>query len=170
MGKPHPLPLQSFIPSPLHCGSACCTIGNRTVYEYKSINISVTGYILNGMGWGNSSRESYRFMERRFFMYSDAKTFCIELCKFMLEGLCTCIYGDYHSYIPAKTPRCQRGPFYPHKNICRNLGGGKILGRGVGRRKFLRMQYILYCHITRLALAHPQRHPQRRSSPSIISI
>jgi hypothetical protein len=37
----------------------------------------------------------------------------MELCKFGLEGLCSCIYGDYHSYIPAKAPRCRRGPFYP---------------------------------------------------------
>jgi hypothetical protein len=63
-------------------------------------------------------------MERRFYMHSDAETFCTELWKFGLESLCTCVYGDYHSYIPENTPRCLRGPFYPHRNICYNLSGG----------------------------------------------
>jgi hypothetical protein len=55
-------------------------------------------------------------MERRFFSYSDAVTFCIELCKYGLEGLCSCIYGAYHSHIPGKAPYCHLGLFRPgHK-------------------------------------------------------
>jgi hypothetical protein len=50
---------------------------------------------------------------RAFFMNCDAQTFCLELCKFGLEGLCACVYGNYHSFIPAKAPPCHRGPFYP---------------------------------------------------------
>jgi hypothetical protein len=40
-----------------------------------------------------------------------AQTFCLELCKFGLEGLCACVYGN--TFIPAKAPPCHRGPFYP---------------------------------------------------------
>jgi hypothetical protein len=70
------------------------------------------GYRLH-LEWngGNSSRESYRFMERRFFMLSDAQTFCVELCMFGLEGMCSCVYGDYHSFIPEKAPRYLRTSF-----------------------------------------------------------
>jgi hypothetical protein len=46
-------------------------------------------------------------------MNSDAQTFCIELCNFGLEGVCSCVYGDYHSHIPEKASHCNRGPFYP---------------------------------------------------------
>jgi len=62
---------------------------------------------------GNSGNVSSRFMERLFFMYSDAQTFCIELCRKGLEGLCTFVYGDYHTFIPEKAPRCLRETFYP---------------------------------------------------------
>jgi len=51
---------------------------------------------------GNSSRVSSRFMERRFFMHYDAQTFCIELRRKGLEGLCSCMYGIYHTFIPKK--------------------------------------------------------------------
>jgi len=73
-------------------------------YDYR-INFEWNG--------GNSGSVSSRFMERRFFMYSDTQTFCIELCRKGLEGLCTCVYGDNHTFIPDKTPRCLREPFYP---------------------------------------------------------
>jgi hypothetical protein len=29
---------------------------------------------------GNDAKDKYRVMERRFFMYSEAQTFCTELC------------------------------------------------------------------------------------------
>jgi hypothetical protein len=57
-----------------------------------------------------------RIMERRFFSCSDAVTFCIELCIYGLEGLCSCVYGAYHSYIPGKAHYCRLRPSYPsHK-------------------------------------------------------
>jgi len=37
-----------------------------------------------------------------FFMLYDAQTFCIELCRKGLEGLCACMYGNYHTFIPKK--------------------------------------------------------------------
>ena len=46
-------------------------------------------------------------------MSSDTQTFCIELCKKGLEGLCTCVYENYHTVIPARSPRCLREPYYP---------------------------------------------------------
>ena len=62
---------------------------------------------------GSSGNVSSRFMERRFMMHSDTQTFCIQLCKKGLEGLCSCVYGNYHTGIPAKAPRCLRQPYYP---------------------------------------------------------
>jgi len=62
---------------------------------------------------GSSSKVSSRFMERRSLMHSDAQTFCIELCKKGLEGLSSCVYGHYHTFIPKTAPRCLREPFYP---------------------------------------------------------
>jgi hypothetical protein len=84
-------------------------IGYRVHFEWKS---------------GNGNKDNFRAMERRFFMYSDAKTFCIELYKFELEGLCSCMYDAYHSYIPVKAPYCRLGPFYPIKNIVNSPNGG----------------------------------------------
>jgi hypothetical protein len=97
---------------------------------------------------GNSSRESYRFMERRFLMDSDTQTFCVELCKFGLEGLCTCIYGDYHKNIPAKTPRCQRGPFYPtQKYLQKPRWWVKSLEEDWGEKKiYANVQFPLLPH------------------------
>jgi len=46
-------------------------------------------------------------------MHSDVQTFCIELCKKGLEGLCTCVYGNCHTVIPERAPRCLREPYYP---------------------------------------------------------
>jgi hypothetical protein len=85
----------------------------------QSLDIRIhqhTGYRVH-FEWngGNDNKDKYRAMERRFFMYSDAQTFCIELCKLGFEGLYSCIYGDYHSYVPAKVPRCRLGPFYPSR-------------------------------------------------------
>ena len=48
-------------------------------------------------------------------MHSDTQTFCIELCKKGLEGLCSCVYGNYHTSIPAKAPRCLREPYYSNQ-------------------------------------------------------
>jgi hypothetical protein len=65
-----------------------------------------------------------RSMERRFFTCSDAVTFCIELCKYGLEVLCSCLYGAYHSYIPGKAHYCSLGTFYPFTNIINTQSGG----------------------------------------------
>jgi len=73
---------------------------------------------------GSSGNVSSRFMERRFLMYSDAQTFCIELCKKGLEGLSSCVYGHYHTFIPARAPRCLREPFYPSQKYLKKLSGG----------------------------------------------
>jgi hypothetical protein len=75
-----------------------------------------TGYRVH-FEWngGNDNKDKYRAMERSFFMYSDAQSFCIELCKFGLEGICSCIYGAYHSYIPVKASYCRLGPFYANR-------------------------------------------------------
>jgi len=53
-------------------------------------------------------------------MHSDAQTFCIELCKKGLEGLCTCVYGTYHTVIPETAPCCLRSPYYPSQNFFQN--------------------------------------------------
>jgi hypothetical protein len=71
------------------------------------------GYRIHFEWTGSSDNFSSRFMERRFLMSSDTQTFCIELCKRGLEGLCTFVYENYHTVIPARSPRCLREPYYP---------------------------------------------------------
>ena len=70
---------------------------------------------------GRSDNVSSRFMERRFLMGSDTQTFCIEFCKKGLEGLCTCVYENYHTVIPARSPRCLREPYYPTQKYRQKL-------------------------------------------------
>ena len=71
------------------------------------------GYRIHFEWNGSNGNVSSRLMERRFLMDSDTQTFCIELCKKGLEGLCSCVYGNYHTGIPGKAPRCLQKPYYP---------------------------------------------------------
>ena len=59
---------------------------------------------------GSGSRDSSRFMERRFYMSGEAETFCTELCSRGLEGLCTCVYEEYNMSPHERAPRCLREP------------------------------------------------------------
>jgi hypothetical protein len=69
------------------------------------------GYRLH-LEWrgSSSSRVSSRFMERRFLMTCEAKTFCTELCSYGLEGLCACVYEGYYMAAHVRAPRCLREP------------------------------------------------------------
>ena len=65
-------------------------------------------------------------------MYSDAQTFCIELCKKGLEGLCTCVYGTYHrSYLKEPIAVCERLTIL-RKNIFKTLSGGITIFKNLG--------------------------------------
>jgi hypothetical protein len=113
MGYPHSQLIQKVSS---HRPSIVDRLGARSITA-QSLQILVhqhCGYRIH-FEWNGGSRSMVKslFMERKFFMYTDAQTFCIELCKKGLEGICSCVYGDYHTYIPAKTPRCFRWPFYP---------------------------------------------------------
>jgi len=61
-----------------------------------------------------------RGLWRGVFLYSDAQTFCIELCKEGLEGLCTCVYGTYHTVIPERAHCCLGAPYYPSQKYFQN--------------------------------------------------
>jgi hypothetical protein len=119
-------------------------------------------------------------MERRFFMYSDAQTFCIELCKFGLEGLCSCMYGAYHSYLPAKAPYCHLGPFYPNGNYFEfpnwwlnsveemedgDLYGCDVSSTGYTGRSHDPANPRCWCHITSSATLDWHWTPQENPPP-----
>jgi len=68
------------------------------------------GYRLHLEWRGNDSRISSRFMERRFLMSGEAKTFCTKLCSYGLEGLCTFVYEGYYMSTHVRAPRFLRKP------------------------------------------------------------
>jgi hypothetical protein len=107
VGRPQSLPTHKLS---AHRPSIVDRLAARLVTG-QSLDIRVHQYVGYRVyfEWDKGSKA----MERRFYMHSDSETFYTELCKFGLEGLCTCVYGDYHSYIPENTPRCLRGHFYP---------------------------------------------------------
>ena len=51
---------------------------------------------LEWSGSGSCSRDSSRFLERRFNMFGEAESFYTELCNQGLEGLCTSAYEGYN--------------------------------------------------------------------------
>jgi hypothetical protein len=107
VGRSHSLPTRKIS---THRPSIVDRLAARSVTG-QSLNIHVhqhVGYRVH-FEWDRGTKA----MERRFHMHSDAETFCEELCKFGLEGLCTCVYETYHSFTPENTPRCLHGPFYP---------------------------------------------------------
>ena len=112
MGKPHSLLIRRVT---THRPSIVDRLAARSITAL-SLQILVHqhfGYRIHlELNGGNSSRVSSRFMET-FFMHYDAQTFCIELCRKGLEGLCSCMYGNYHTFITKKAPRCLREPFRP---------------------------------------------------------
>jgi hypothetical protein len=57
------------------------------------------GYRLHLAWKGSRSRVSSRFVERRFLTAYDPETFCTELCRYGLEGLCVCVYKEYYMSI-----------------------------------------------------------------------
>jgi hypothetical protein len=107
LGRPHSLPIRKIS---TNRPSIVDRLAARSV-NGQSLDIHVhqhIGYRVH-FEWDGCSKA----MERRFYMYSDAETFCIEPCRFGLEGVCSCIYNDFCSHIPAKTPRCLLRPYYP---------------------------------------------------------
>jgi len=65
---------------------------------------------LEWSGSGSCSRDSSRFLERRFNMFGEAESFCTELCNQGLEGLCTCVYEEYNFSPHERAPTCRRAP------------------------------------------------------------
>jgi len=63
----------------------------------------------------SGSRDSSRFMERRFYMQGEAETFFTELCSRGLEGLCTCVYEGYNMSPHERAPTCLRAPLIQSK-------------------------------------------------------
>jgi hypothetical protein len=108
-GRPHSLPIRrisALRPSVTDRLAARSITGQRLgirVHQHFGYKIHFE--------W-NAEKETHRCMERRFMMYSDVDTFCTELCKLGSEGLCKCIYEEYHTIIPAQSPDCLRGPIY----------------------------------------------------------
>jgi hypothetical protein len=124
METPHSLPIlrvSTQLPSIVDRLAARSVTGQSLQIHVHQHFVYRLHLVWNG---GSNSMETYRFMEWRFLMNCEIQTFCLELCKFGLEGLCACVYGNDHSFIPAKAPPCHRGPFYPTQNIFYNLSGG----------------------------------------------
>jgi len=68
---------------------------------------------LEWSGNGSRHRDSSRFMERGFYLFSEAESFCTELCDQGLDGLCTCVYEGHNINRHERAPTCRRAPFYP---------------------------------------------------------
>ena len=67
---------------------------------------------LEWSGNGSRNRDSSRFMERRFYFFTEAESFCTELCDHGIDGLCTCIYDGRNINPQERAPTCRRAPLY----------------------------------------------------------
>jgi hypothetical protein len=107
LGRDHSLPIRKISS---HRSSIVDHLATRSVTG-QSLDILVHQHV--GFRVHFEWNHGRKAMERCFHnKSSDAETFCTELCKFGLEGLCACECDNYHSSIPENTPFCYHAPFY----------------------------------------------------------